>query len=448
MNISRDIKKELSNWYKSESRLPLIIKGARQVGKTFAVNQFLADLDVQSFTVNFDKDPQLKKAFLDSSRPEIVIENLEFITREDLSKCKVFFFDEIQECPEALRALKYFAEDSPEIAVICAGSLLGVALNESSYPVGKVTYLWLGPLTFSEFLNALGDSKGFAALSQLKKTLVITSSAHDHLMSQLKKFYVTGGLPRVVTEFANNQSDLKKAFSISREIQNGLLRDYYADFSKHSAGSNALHVRTIFENIPVQLAKTEDASTAKFKFSDVIKGKKGYAQLKTPIEWLDKAGLAYKINIANRSEVPLLAFSQENFFKIYLFDIGILGALLRLEPESIYLQNYGVSKGYFAENLVLQALIKNDLDKPFCWEEGQSEIEFLIQYQGDIIPIEVKSGHRTKAKSLSTYISRYKPKAAVKFYAGMPKYSKETKLHNLPLYLAWDLSGKTSIELF
>ena len=121
---------------------------------------------------------------------------------------------------------------------------------------------------------------------------------------------------------------------------------------------------------------------------------------------------------------------------------------MRLEPESIYLQNYGVSKGYFAENLVLQALIKNDLDKPFCWEEGQSEIEFLIQYQGDIIPIEVKSGHRTKAKSLTTYISRYKPKAAVKLYAGMPKYSKETKLHNLPLYLAWDLSGKTSIELF
>lgn len=437
MNISRLVKKELLNWYQSNPRLPLIIKGARQVGKTFAVNQFLADLNIETFSINFEKDPEFKKAFLDSSRPEKILENLEFISRVDLSKCKVLFFDEIQECPEALKALKYFAEDSPELAVICAGSLLGVALNEGSYPVGKVSYLWLGPLSFCEFLDALGDKKGLEALLQLRETLSITVNAHEHLMSQLRRYYVTGGLPRVVTEFAKNQDDLKAAFKAARDIQDGLIRDYYADFSKHSAGSNALHIRSIFENIPLQLAKTEDGSTSKFKFSDAIQGKKGYAQLQNPIQWLDKAGLTYRVNIANRSEMPLLAFCRENFFKLYLFDVGLLGALLRLDPQSIYLENYGVSKGYFAESLVLQALIKSDLDKPFCWMEGQSEVEFLIQHSGEIIPVEVKSGHRTKAKSLTSYVERYRPNIAIKLYAGLPKQSKETKL--LPLYLAWDL---------
>jgi hypothetical protein len=203
-----------------------------------------------------------------------------------------------------------------------------------------------------------------------------------------------------------------------------------------------MHISAIFSNIPLQLASQEDRQTGKYKFSHAELGKNvGYKRLQTPIEWLIKAGLSYRVPITNKALVPLDVYCKDSLFKLYVFDIGILGAQLRLAPERILAEDYGQFKGYFAETLALQGLVKDDLSTVYCWSEGNSEIEFLIARGGDIIPVEVKSGRNTQAKSLASYIKRYSPKAAVKLHGGTIGYDVNRKLHTLPLYLAWDLQS-------
>lgn len=432
--------KTLLDWHRSKSRQPLILRGARQVGKTHLVNAFAEKYFSSSHVFNFESDAALKSIFKQDFNIRRIIDELAFKSAKPIAAEDLIFFDEIQECPEAITALKYFAEQRPEQPVISAGSLLGVTLNESSYPVGKVDHLWLGPLNFEEFLLGLNDDRGITALSQLRKNLQVSEIAHQHLWEQFRKFYVTGGLPKAVVTLASHTGQLQKAFQEVRQVQQNLIRDYQSDFSKHSAPANAVHIRAIFENVPLQLSSVQDGSSKKFKFGEPITGKKGYSQLKSPIEWLDKAGLVYKVNIANKAQLPLKSFCKENFFKLFIFDSGLLGAMLNLPPEVLYANDYGSTKGYFSENICLQALIQDETNMPVCWMEGQSEIEFLIIKDGQIIPVEVKSSLKTKAKSLDSYIKRYQPRIAIKFYAGRPLFSADKRIYNLPLYLAWDIS--------
>lgn len=438
MNISRLALKEVRSWFSSPHRLPLIIKGARQVGKTHLVREFLNLTGLPHVAINFEREPNCKSAFSSSLQPDDILLNLELVGKRGATKAQVVFLDEVQECPEALNSLKYFAEERPDVAVIGAGSLLGVALSESSFPVGKVSYLWLGPLRFEEFLSAHNDTVGIEALDRARRTLQVSASAHMHLWDKLKLFYVSGGLPAAVRSLVENEDHLPTAMQRVRSVQEGLIRDYQSDFSKHSARANALHIRRIYEAIPYQLAKVEDGTSAKFTFEHTIPGRRGYAQLAAPIDWVEKAGMVYKVPIANRSEQPLTAFCKENTFKLYPFDVGMLGAQLNLPPELLLTQNFGMTKGYFAETLVLQGLITSDLSRPVCWSEGTSEVEFLLPVGREIVPIEVKSSTRTKAKSLAAYIKRYSPAKAIKFYAGLPMYNSAVRLHSLPLYLAWD----------
>lgn len=437
--MKRQIESDLLSWSTKTTRLPLVLKGARQVGKTYVVKNF-AQRNFKNFhEFNFEVTPGLKSIFESDPDPRRILQELSFQQGKQIGEGDLIFLDEIQECPKALTALKYFAENLPRQHVIVAGSLLGVALNEVSYPVGKVEYLWLGPMTFEEFLLGIEDEKGALALRKFYETLQISELEHTHLWEQLKRFYITGGLPKSVAEYGRLQSEPLEAFRVVRNIQENLIRDYTSDFSKHSAPANAVHIRGVFENIPLQLSAVHDGTTKKFKFNEAIPGRKGYAQLQSPIDWLYNAGLSYKISIANRAELPLRSFCKENLFKLFALDVGIFGAQLRLPPEIILKDDYGISKGYFAENLVLQGLIENEKDLPISWMEGQSEVEFLIVKEGEIIPIEVKSGLRTRAKSLASYIKKYRPKAAVKLWGGMPRYERTSKLHSLPLYAAWGL---------
>jgi predicted AAA+ superfamily ATPase len=439
--MKRSVTHELLAWKNSKKRLPLILKGARQVGKTHFVHQFGHEHFTRVHEFNFETQQSLHQIFAGDLDLERIVTELSFHLKTVIEKDDLIFFDEIQDCPAALTCLKYFAEKAPQQPVIAAGSLLGLTLSESSFPVGKVSYLWLGPLTFEEFLDWCGDDHGLAALQNVKATRKISSVEHAHLWEQLKLYYVTGGLPRAVLTLAENRSQpLAKTIYKIREVQEGLVRDYQSDFSKHTEKADAMHIRAVFNNIPYQLSVRDFDNSQRYKFSKVIPGRHtGYAQLQNPIEWLERAGLAYRIKIVNDANHPLSAYTQDNLFKLFLFDVGIFGALAQTPPERLIADDYGTAKGYFAESVALHGLVQNDLHLPYTWSEGDAEVEFLIVKEGEIIPVEVKSSHNTRAKSLTSYIKRYQPKAAVKFYSGMPGFNPKQKLHTLPLYLAWNL---------
>jgi predicted AAA+ superfamily ATPase len=441
--MERFIKTELLQWFNGESRLPLILKGARQVGKTYAVREFAKENCKGFHEINFEEDEKLREIFDGKLDPEDIVEELSVRLRKTIKEEDLIFFDEVQLCPRCLTSLKYFAERRPKQPIIAAGSLLGLTLSEESFPVGKVEYQWMGPLSFEEFLLGTGDEIGLEVLNKARRQKTLSTIGHDHLWNQLKRFYITGGLPRPVVELKNKDSEGQVSqMKAVRKIQSALLRDYHSDFAKHSGDTNAMHISAVFSNVPLQLAAHEDRSTEKYKFSHAELGSnRGLKRLQLPIDWLVKAGLHYRVRIANQAFFPLEVYSKENQFKLYVFDVGILGAQLRLPPEKIVTEDYGRFKGYFAETLALQGLVKDDQSVPYCWTEGSAEIEFLISREDQLIPVEVKSGRHTQAKSLASYIKRYSPKSAVKLHSGMIGYDAKNKIHTLPLYLAWDLMG-------
>ncbi|MDA3940875.1 MAG: DUF4143 domain-containing protein [Spirochaetia bacterium] len=338
--------------------------------------------------------------------------------------------------PPALTSLKYFCEDLPDIDICAAGSLLGLQLSGNSFPVGKVELLHLYPLSFEEYLWALNTPLLEEAYYSAIKNKQISKTAHSKLLEKLYSYFITGGLPAVITEFITlNQILDQSTFIKIRKMQNDLITMYESDFAKHSGKSNSMHIVSVFENIPLQLSKVKNLSTSRYKFSNVIPGKKGYASLQGPIHWLNKASLIHKIGIANRSEIPLKSFTSDNIFKCFLFDIGILGAMLQLPPSELILQNYGITKGYFVENYVLQELTAAGVSV-VSWKERNSEIEFLKQdSNGKIFPIEVKAGNRTQAKSLSQYILKYKPDTSVIVSAKPLNIAPGNVIQNIPLYL-------------
>lgn len=430
---------KLVGWKTKKGRLPLILRGARQVGKTHLMRQFGCEYFPDLYEFNFESSPKLGQLFSGDLVVDRIVEELGKVIGRKILPEGLLFLDEIQNCPEALAALKYFAEYLPEQHIICAGSLLGVALSTGSYPVGKVEYLWLGPMTFREFLAGIGDLQALEYLGGIVKKLSISELGHEHLWRRLKDFYVTGGLPRPVAVFAEQRDDLHAAWNSVRAVQHALVRDYMSDFSKYTGSANAQHIRAVFENVPEQLSVTEDRSTAKYRFAHVVPGRRGYVQLQAPIDWLVNAGLTYKVKVANKAGLPLISFSKDNYFKLYHLDIGLLGAMLNLPPAVLQLDDYGQGKGYFAESVALQGLVENNFDPLFAWAEGQSEIEFLTVADRGIVPIEVKSGSRTRAKSLLSYCKKYSPEMAIKLAKALPGYNATTRVWTLPLYLAWDV---------
>lgn len=436
----RQIEQQLESWRNSIGRKPLILKGARQVGKTYVLKEWGARSFAKVHYVNFEQNPDAIKIFdrnLDVSR---ILREIEFLLKTSIEiERDLLILDEIQSAPKALTALKYFCEDRPQLAVCAAGPLLGVVLSEESFPVGKVSFLYLHPFSFREFLTAVDDRQSQRWLPVPSLDAEIPQIVHDHLWEMLKVYYVVGGMPEAVLTFKRLSSNLHAAFSKVREVQRDLLSTYENDFAKHAGKINALHIQALYRNIPSQLTVVQDASVQRFKFGDVMPGKKGFAAWERPLHWLINAGLALQVKIANSARLPLEHYSKANIFKLYMHDVGLLGCASFLDPESLWKQDYGLAKGYFAENFVMQELRAahaQHLWPLYAWSEGNAEIELIRPYRGAVIPIEVKSGYRTQAKSLKQFCKLYQPPLTIKISANPLHYDAATGMLRLPLYLA------------
>ncbi len=434
---------KLLEWKKSEARKPLILKGVRQVGKTHLLKEFGRTHFAQTHYFNFEKQPGLSKVFDPDLVPQRILNELSFHSDRSINIGEdLVIFDEIQEIPNALTSLKYFQEECPKLHICGAGSLLGLHLNLASFPVGKVTFETLRPLSFEEFLMARED-KSLAIFQEFNSTNKITEIVHEHLWNILKHYFIVGGIPEVVATYINNKDNPFEAFSLVRKKQADLLDTYYADIAKHAGKVNSMHIDRVLKAVPAQLSKVQEDSIARFKFKGVVPGITHYDRLVGAIDWLEATGLVIKVHVTNTGHLPFTGYSKENLFKLLMFDVGILGSMSDLPPKSILDYDYGSYKGYFAENFVAQELIAAGKDKLFTWQERTAEVEFLVEINGNVIPIEVKSGTITKAKSLKVFSEKYNPIYQI-IFSGKPfEPSGQKAVHHYPLYLAGKFRGFT-----
>lgn len=424
--MERALMKKLVGWKDSPVRKPLILKGARQVGKTWLMQEFGKKYFKKTAYVNFDHNPVMQHIFdqdFDIRRilMAINIETGVVVTPRDT----LIIFDEVQEAPAAISALKYFCENGPEYPVIAAGSMLGVALHEGiSYPVGKVNTLSLYPLSFYEFLMAQGEE----CLARLldDRDMEMMNAFHDKYVTALKNYYYTGGMPEIVRFFSEN-----KDYAAVRKMQEELLEMYEADFSKHMNPRELPRVRMVWHAIPAQLAK----ENKKFFFGQVKKGARA-KDFEMAVEWLMDCGLITRVNRVTKPAVPLKAYAEENAYKLYFLDAGLLGALSGLDAKSILEGNriFTEFKGALTEQYVCQQMIA-DRDLTLFYmlsENGRYEIDFLVQHEGNVVPIEVKAGQTVHAKRLRAYCEKYAPSLAVRL--SMNPCEKQDHLLNMPLY--------------
>lgn len=422
------------HWKNGPGRKPLILKGARQTGKTYSLKKFCREAFRKLHYINFQRDRNACRLFDGDLSPPTIVDAIEFYLDDRLDREKdALFFDEIQNCPRALTGLKYFCEDMAELAVVCAGSLLGVTGSAEPFPVGKVNFMQMLPMSFEEYLQAVGDTRGYEFLQNLESGDTISPVIHTHLMDQLKAYFIVGGLPEVVETFRSGRENKLEAFNMAREKQAELITAYISDFSKHSGKVSASDIASIFQSIPSQLAR----ENKKFKASDALDGGR-FSKLKSPIDWLIGAGLLIQVKIANSGEIPFEAFTADNRFKLCLFDVGILGALANIPPRSIYLENdlFATFRGAFCENYVAQAFAYAGCGRLYSWAGGTAELEFLREIDGEVYPIEVKAGHSGKLKSLNVFAQKYKTKHRVRFSARNLEFNEQANLHSYPLYLA------------
>lgn len=446
--MKRAIFDSLKAWKEDSNRKPLILRGARQVGKTYILEDFGRKCFSRSHYFNFEKSKALQNVFEGDIDPKTVTQKLSFLANTSIDQKKdLLIFDEIQECPRALTSLKYFEEEMPEMAVCSAGSLLGVHLGPVSFPVGKVNILSMYPLSFREFLEAIGEERSLPYYDAAISTKTIPQFVHEHLWERLKWYFITGGLPEVVRTFFQKKDNLYEAFQSVRKLQNEIILMYMADMAKHSGKINAMHLDRLWHSIPEQLGKSHDGSAKKFIFKDAVAGLNRYDRLAGAIDWLEKAGLIIKVLIANSGKLPFSAYSQENTFKLFHFDIGILGAVSNLEPREIFAQDYGSYKGYFAENFVAQEFLCSRQKQLYSWQENTAEVEFLQQVDGKAVPIEVKSGGVTHAKSLHIFAAKYHSPFRVILSANAIQVNEQTGVHRYPLYLAGTNITGTSVPV-
>jgi len=435
--MRRTIFSDLTTWKNAANRKPLILKGARQVGKTTILKEFGKELFPTAHYINFEKDESLSQIFEKDLNPKRILQELSFVVDSSINPEKdLLILDEIQAYPKALTALKYFHEELTGFAVCAAGSLLGLQLGKSSFPVGKIEYMEMFPMCFEEFLNGVGEERYAELLRGLSAKDTIPDMAHQQLWEYLKYYFIVGGLPEVVQSFADNKADLFNAFKVVRRKQTDLLSGYIADIAKHSGKQNAMHIERLWKNIPVQLAKEQDSSAPKFRFKGVVPGIKAYSKLAGTIDWLITAGLVHQVNIVNSGELPFAAYTAENRFKLFCFDVGILGAISQLPPKTLLDYDYGTYKGYFAENFVAQEFRYSGVDQLYSWKEKTAEVEFMREANGHVLPVEVKSGWVTQAKSLKVFAQKYNPTYRTIMSARNLKIDTKNRIHHYPLYLA------------
>lgn len=434
--MKRDVLDKLRVWKDKKERKPLILRGVRQVGKTHSLQSFgKTDFPAVHY-LNFEKNENLKTVFEQDLSPQRIIQELSFHLNKPINiDSDLVIFDEIQNIPRSLTSLKYFCEEMPGLALCAAESLLGVHLGEASFPVGKVEFLDMFPMSFLEFLEGIGDTGSMEFIKACKASDKIPEIIHSRLWEQLKKYFVIGGLPEVVKVYADVGDDLFLAMEKVRKKQEDLIATYHADMAKHCGKQNAMHIERLWKNVPAQLARDQNGSASKFIFKGVIPEVNRFSRLSGVIDWLDAAGLIIKTHIVNNGEIPFSAHVVENCFKLYVFDVGILGALSGLPAKTILDYDYGSYKGYFAENYAAQEFRCSGVRDLFCWKERTSEVEFLRELDGKIIPVEIKSGWVTKSKSLKIFAEKYKPARRAIFSAKPLSIDLNKGLCRYPLYM-------------
>lgn len=434
--MERLIFENLKHWKHKVGRKPLILKGVRQVGKTYSLMQFGKTEFHQVHYLNFEKNKNAALLFHENLDPKRILDEISFLLDTAINpETDLVFFDEIQACPSALTSLKYFSEDMPELALCCAGSLLGLHLGEASFPVGKVDFLHMRPMSFFEFLMANEDHKSIEILDRTSKTFTIPDIVHVHLWKQFKLYLITGGLPEVVQTYLDNKEDLYTACSLAREKQQEIIYGYYGDIAKHAGKVNAMHIDRVWHAIPTQLAQAQDHSTKRFQFKGIIPGIDRYQRLADALDWLIAAELVIQVPILEHVELPLLAYREESRFKLYLFDIGILGAMSHLAPKAILDYDYDTYKGYIAENVVAQEFKAKGMIHLYSWQENRAEVEFLYSGEDGIIPIEVKAGQVMRNQSLNKYAEKYHPLYRAVLSARSLNIDNIHQYHQYPLYM-------------
>ena len=434
--MQRDIMNNLIKWKGSARRKPLIISGVRQCGKTFIIEEFGRTQFMNLVTINFEEQPGLKAVFDFDFDTRRIISEIEKLTGKKIVPGQtLLFLDEIQECPKAITALKYFCEKMKDLHLVCAGSLLGVPLRSEniSFPVGKVNRLYLYPMSFREFAIASGEGSLIEMLQDWNVDRPVPDYIDVPMKKLLREFYVVGGMPEAVDVWVNTR-DYSEVETVQREI----LKDYADDLSKHAPISELQKIRWIWDSIPVQIAKENN----KFVFSHVKEGKRA-ADLEDALMWLQNAGLIYRLELVEKPQLPLSAFAVKTYFKVYMSDIGLMRVRANVSSDTIINESerYVNYKGAFAENYVNNELVVQG-KKPYFWRSGNTaEIDFLYEEEDEFYPVEVKSADNTQAKSFKQFCSKYNPKKGIKLSGKniARSMSGETKAYSIPLYIAWNI---------
>lgn len=421
--------KSLLDWKHRSSRKPLLLDGARQTGKTYLIERLFGAREFrQVHKLDFLENPNLHDIFKDALRPDALIGKIELALARDINLGQdLIFFDEVGECERALNSLKFFAERCPDVFLCASGSNLGLM---RSFPVGKVEFLELFPMCFEEFLMACAPQ----SLLDVFRTHDRNTIVHNLLWDMLRDFYFIGGMPEAVNAWLEStegmNSRVHRVSNTQRSILDGLIRD----FGKYAAPLPAIEIELVFRNVASQLAQNVDVSVQRYRFNQALPGKSRYTSLRGPISWLEKARLIWNCRLINSPPTPpLAAIAKENLFKLYFFDIGILGNLLGLTYADHRNQDL-TYKGFYAENFFVteyRACVSYPI---YSWQQSNAEIEFLHRARnGSIYPVEVKSGKRTKAKSLHSYIDRFQPERAIKF-ANVTERTHVDSTSTWPLY--------------
>ena len=432
----REITDDLVRWKDKTRRKPLLITGVRQCGKTYIIEEFGQNSFERFVKLNFEESEKAGAIFDYDFDVNRIVSEIELLAGEKIIPGKtLLFFDEIQNCPRAIASLKYFCENMKDLHIVCAGSLLGVAIKREkiSFPVGKVNRMQLYPMSFKEFAIANGRGDIIEVMKNWPTDRPVPELYSDPMKKLLREYYIVGGMPEAVQVWVDTHD-----YDEVTAVQNEILNDYASDFSKYAPVNDVPKIRWIWDSVPVQLAKENN----KFVFSHVRAGKRS-AELEDALQWLRDAGLITQVFLVEKPELPLSGFSDKTYFKVYMSDIGLLRTKSGLSPETILDEAgmYVKYKGAFAENYVLNELLSIGKG-PYFWRSGNSaEVDFIYEDNSHIIPVEVKAADNTQAKSYKQFCKKYQPEFGFKLSEKniAENMCENTRTVSLPLYLGWNM---------
>lgn len=430
--MKRKFLQKLLYWKENEINTPLLITGARQIGKTYIIDEFCKTNFKDYVYLNFEKNSELVSIFEKTLEPKEIIKYIEALIGRNIDiESTIIFFDEVQISERAITSLKYFNEDKEEYKIVCAGSLLGVKINrfETSFPVGKVRILEMYPMDFEEFLWAIEEEK----LSQIirecfEKKEAMVDILHTKAIKYYQDYLLVGGMPQAIINYIKNEKDVMK---FDKEIHNSIIMAYIADMRKYTiSAAETIKMNEIYESIPRQLAK----ENVKFKYN-IVKQNANKRDYELPLDWLLSAGLVYKATKVEKAQSPLKAYMEQSSFKIYLNDVGLLATLSDVNYADILISEDNIFKGAITENYIAQMFKTEGKDLYYFKPNQNMEIDFIINIDNNIVPIEIKAGTHVKSKSLNSYIEKYKAEYGIRI--SNRNFGVSDKIVSIPLYAAY-----------